>query len=88
MNHYTHVLGQAALLDAGLQYDDIQSVVASYCYGEPTSGQRAVYELGLSGVPVYNVNNNCSSGSTALMMARRLIQSGVEECVLALGWTL
>lgn len=78
--------GAAALRDAGVTYDKIKSVVASYCYGEPTCGQRAVYQLGLSGVPVYNVNNNCSSGSTALMMARRLVQSGVEDCVLALGF--
>ncbi|KAL3870088.1 hypothetical protein ACJMK2_042701 [Sinanodonta woodiana] len=78
--------GQAALRDAGLSYEKIQAVVASYCYGEPTSGQRAVYELGLTGVPVYNVNNNCSSGSSALMLTRRLIQSGMEECVMALGF--
>lgn len=77
--------GTAALRDAGIPYSKVKAVVASYCYGEPTSGQRAVYELGLSGVPVFNVNNNCSSGSTALMMARRLVQSGVEDCVLALG---
>ena len=77
--------GKAALADSGVTYNKIQSVVASYCYGDPTCGQRAVYELGLTGVPVYNVNNNCSSGSTALMMARRLIQSGVEDCVMALG---
>ncbi|XP_005110322.1 non-specific lipid-transfer protein [Aplysia californica] len=78
--------GQAALADAGISYKDVQAVVASYCYGEPTSGQRAVYELGLTGVPVFNVNNNCSSGSTALMMARRLVMSGIEDCVLALGF--
>ena len=83
---FSYVLpGKAALADSGVTYNKIQSVVASYCYGDPTCGQRAVYELGLTGVPVYNVNNNCSSGSTALMMARRLIQSGVEDCVMALG---
>lgn len=78
--------GLAALTDAEIDYHQIQAVVASYCYGEPTSGQRAVYELGLTGVPVFNVNNNCSSGSSALMLARRLVQSGVEDCVLALGF--
>ena len=77
--------GQSSLKDAGLSYDKVKAVVASYCYGEPTSGQRAVYELGLSGVPVFNVNNNCSSGSSALMLARRMIQSGMEDCVMALG---
>ncbi|GFO03740.1 non-specific lipid-transfer protein [Plakobranchus ocellatus] len=78
--------GQEALADAGLRYSDIDAVVASYCYGEPTCGQRAVYELGLTGVPVFNVNNNCSSGSSALMLAHRLVMSGAEECVLAIGF--
>jgi len=78
--------GQLALKDAGINYKEVQAVVASYCYGEPTSGQRAVYELGLTGVPVFNVNNNCSSGSTGLMMARRLVMSGVEDCVMAIGF--
>ncbi|KAK6183067.1 hypothetical protein SNE40_010615 [Patella caerulea] len=78
--------GQAALGDAGLQYSSIQAAVVSYCYGEPTSGQRAIYELGLTGIPVFNVNNNCSSGSSALMLAKRLIESGTEDCVMALGF--
>lgn len=82
---YNLFVGQDALTDAGIAYEAVQAVVASYCYGEPTSGQRAVYELGLTGVPVFNVNNNCSSGSSALMLARRLVQSGIEDCVLALG---
>lgn len=77
--------GKAALEDAKIPYSKVQAVVASYCYGEPTCGQRAAYELGLSGVPVFNVNNNCSSGSSALMLARRLVQSGIEDCVMALG---
>lgn len=78
--------GTAALKDAGILYQDVEAVVASYCYGEPTSGQRAVYELGLTGVPVFNTNNNCSSASSALMLARLLVLSGQYECVLALGF--
>ncbi|XP_068729903.1 sterol carrier protein 2-like isoform X1 [Montipora capricornis] len=78
--------GSAALDDAGIQYQDVDAVVASYCYGEPTSGQRAVYELGLTGVPVFNTNNNCSSASSALMLARLLVLSGQYNCVLALGF--
>lgn len=86
LTHFLFIIpGLAALSDAELDYHQVQAVVASYCYGEPTSGQRAVYELGLTGVPVFNVNNNCSSGSSALMLARRLVQSGIEDCVLALG---
>ncbi|EDO33253.1 predicted protein [Nematostella vectensis] len=78
--------GAAALKDAGILYSAVQAVAASYCYGEPASGQTAVYELGLSGIPVFNTNNNCSSASTALMLARLMILSGQYECVLALGF--
>ncbi|PIO24879.1 hypothetical protein AB205_0115150, partial [Aquarana catesbeiana] len=55
--------------------------------GDSTCGQRAIYHsLGLTGIPIINVNNNCSTGSTALFMARQLIQGGLADCVLALGF--
>ena len=75
-----------ALADAGLEYGAIGQVYAGYVYGDSTSGQTAVYRLGLTGVPVINVNNNCSTGSTALFLARQAVQSGVVECALALGF--
>ena len=78
--------GRAALADAGLSYADMQQVYAGYVYGDSTSGQRAAYELGLTGVPVINVNNNCSTGSTALFLARQAVESGALDCVLALGF--
>ncbi|CAH1772234.1 unnamed protein product [Owenia fusiformis] len=77
--------GLAALKDAGIPYEKVEAVVCSYNYGDPTSGQRALYEIGLSGVPVFNVNNNCSAGSSGLMMARQLIKAG-HDCVMALGF--
>jgi acetyl-CoA acetyltransferase len=78
--------GTAALEDAGIPYDLVGQACVGYVYGESTAGQRAVYELGLTGIPVYNVNNNCSTGSTALMMARQFIEGGIDGCVLALGF--
>ncbi len=78
--------GTAALADASLAYRDIQQAVTGYCFQASTAGQRAVYELGLTGVPVYNVNNNCATGSTALMMARQFVEGGGSDCVLALGF--
>lgn len=78
--------GTNALQDAGIAYDLIDQVCAGYCYGDSTSGQRAVYELGLTGVPVYNVNNNCATGSTALFMAKQFIEGGLAECALAIGF--
>jgi sterol carrier protein 2 len=78
--------GRQALADAGVAYDQIQQAYVGYVYGESTSGQRAVYQLGITGIPVYNVNNNCSTGSTALFLAYQAIGSGASDCVLALGF--
>ena len=55
-------------------------------YAPVRHGRTVVYGLGLTGIPVYNVNNNCSTGSTALFMAKQLIEGGISECVLALGF--
>jgi acetyl-CoA acetyltransferase len=78
--------GEQALKDAGVSYDKIEQAYVGYVYGDSTCGQRAVYQLGLTGIPVYNVNNNCSTGSTALYLAYQAIGSGMNECVLALGF--
>ncbi|MEV6728485.1 MULTISPECIES: lipid-transfer protein [unclassified Streptomyces] len=78
--------GTAALADAGISYEEVEQVPVGYCFQASTAGQRAAYELGLSGVPVYNVNNNCATGSTALMMARQFVEGGISDCVLALGF--
>ena len=78
--------GEQALKDAGIPYDEIQQAYAGYVYGESTCGQRAVYQLGLTGIPVFNVNTNCSTGSTALMLAYQAVGSGAVECAFALGF--
>lgn len=75
-----------ALKDAGVDYKEIQQAYAGYVYGDSTCGQRAVYEVGLTGIPVFNVNNNCSTGSTALFLARQAIEGGLAECVLVVGF--
>ena len=78
--------GTKALQDAGIPYDEIDQACVGYVYGESTCGQRAVYGLGLTGIPIYNVNNNCATGSTALFMAKQFIEGGIADCVLALGF--
>ncbi|QFU87231.1 lipid-transfer protein [Amycolatopsis sp. YIM 10] len=78
--------GTRALEDAGIDYQRIEQAYVGYVYGESTSGQRAVYELGLTGIPIVNVNNNCSTGSTALYLAAQAVRSGQADCVLALGF--
>lgn len=75
-----------ALEDAGVEYSDVEQAFAGYVYGDSTSGQRALYEVGLTGIPIVNVNNNCSTGSTALFLARQAVASGAADCALALGF--
>lgn len=78
--------GTKALEDAGVDYRQVEQAYVGYVYGESTSGQRAVYELGLTGIPIINVNNNCSTGSTALFLATQAVRSGQVDCALALGF--
>lgn len=79
--------GQKALADAQIPYSEVEQACVGYVYGDSTCGQRAIYHsLGLTGIPIINVNNNCSTGSTALFMAQQLIQGGLANCVLALGF--
>ncbi|MER6914289.1 beta-ketoacyl synthase N-terminal-like domain-containing protein [Streptomyces sp. NPDC000594] len=78
--------GTQALTDAGIAYEEVDQAVAGYCFQPSTAGQRALYELGLTGIPVCNVNNNCATGATALMLARQLVEGGAADCVLALGF--
>lgn len=77
---------QAALDDAGIGYYAVEQAYAGYVYGDACCGQRALYRVGLSGAPIVNVNNNCSTGSTALFLARQAVVSGVADCVLAVGF--
>ena len=78
--------GAKALADAGIGYEAVKQGYVGYVYGESTSGQRALYELGMTGIPIVNVNNNCSTGSTALYLAAQSIRGGLADCVLALGF--
>jgi acetyl-CoA acetyltransferase len=75
-----------ALADAGIDYGLIQQAYAGYVYGDSTAGQSALYRVGITGIPIVNVNNNCSTGSTALYLARQMVEMGAADCVLAVGF--
>jgi len=78
--------GRDALKDAGIDYKEIQQVYTGWVYGDSCAGERVVYELGITGVPIFNLNNNCSTGSNALFLARQAVGAGVIECALAVGF--
>ena len=77
---------RAALDDARVAYSDVQQAYAGYVYGDSTCGQRVLYDVAMTGIPVVNVNNNCSTGSTALFLARQAVESGAVDCALAVGF--
>ncbi|RUS25866.1 thiolase-like protein [Jimgerdemannia flammicorona] len=75
-----------ALLDAGITYDKVQQAYVGYVYGDSICGQRALYQLGMTQIPIINVNNNCATGSTALYQARQIVEAGIVDCAMALGF--
>ncbi|MBL4800490.1 MAG: lipid-transfer protein [Emcibacter sp.] len=75
-----------ALTDAGISYDQVQQAYAGFMYADSTAGQSALYRIGSTGIPVINVNNNCSTGSSALYLARQMVELGAADCVLAFGF--
>ncbi|EOD44295.1 putative non-specific lipid-transfer protein [Neofusicoccum parvum UCRNP2] len=78
--------GIKALLDAGINYDDVDVGVACYCYGDSTCGQRVFYQFGMTQIPIYNVNNNCSTGSTGLHMGRTMVSHGAADVAMVVGF--
>ncbi|BDH58557.1 lipid-transfer protein [Tsukamurella sp. PLM1] len=76
----------AALADAGIDFGTVQQAYVGYVYGDSTAGQAALYRVGTNGIPIVNVNNNCSTGSSALFLARQAIEHGIADVVLALGF--
>ena len=75
-----------AMNDAGIGFHLVEQAVAGYVYGDSCSGQAALYRLGLTGIPIFNVNNTCATGSTALYLARQIVEGGAADCVMALGF--
>jgi acetyl-CoA acetyltransferase len=75
-----------ALRDANIPFSEIKQAYVGYVYGDSTCGQRAVYTMGMTGIPIINVNNNCSTGSSALYLAANQIKGGLTDCVMALGF--
>jgi len=77
-----------ALADAGIDYREVGQAYAGFVFGDSCSGQAGLYRVGLTGVPIINVNNNCSTGSSALFLARQAIEAGAVDVALAVGFEM
>ena len=75
-----------ALLDSGIKYNKVEEAIVGYVFNSSCAGQRVLYEIGMSGIPVTNVSNNCATGSTAFNQCFKLVKSGIVNCALALGF--
>lgn len=75
-----------ALTDAGIDYKLVEQAYAGYVYGDSCSGQAALYKVGITGIPIYNVNNNCASGSSAFALAVQAVEGGMVDCAIAVGF--
>ncbi|KIW92742.1 uncharacterized protein Z519_06590 [Cladophialophora bantiana CBS 173.52] len=78
--------GIKAMLDAHINYDEVDQGIGCYVYGDSTAAQRVFYQFGMTSIPIYNVNSNCSTGSSGLNMARQTVAYGAADCVLVLGF--
>jgi acetyl-CoA acetyltransferase len=74
-----------ALSDSGLHIRDIEAFYCGNAIGASLPGQRALRELHTGGGAVYNIDNACSSGATAINAALSALRSGQYETVLVFG---
>ncbi len=81
---------RAALADAQIPISAVEgafvaNALAAILFGDTTVGQTILAQAGIRGVPVVNVENACTSGSTALWLACNAIAAGQMDCALVLG---
>src|SRR3546814_16218694 len=65
-----------ALTDAGVGYDQIQQAYGGYVYADSTAGPSALYRVGCPGIPIVNVNHNCSTAPLAPLLQQQALESG------------
>lgn len=77
---------EKSLKDAGIEYSEVEQANVGYVYGDSACGQKGLYQVGMTGIPITNVTNNCATGSTALFLSKQLVESGAYDCSLAVGF--
>jgi benzoylsuccinyl-CoA thiolase BbsB subunit len=76
---------KAAIEDAGVAKKDIEAAYCGSALGGMMSGQRVLKQLGITGLPITNIENACSSSSSAFRQAYIAVAAGVYDVVLVLG---
>ena len=79
------VAGLAALRDAGVGYKDIQVGFCGHVGQGVGTGLRTFGQLGLTGIPITNVELACASSSRAAMLAAESIAAGLYDLAMVIG---
>jgi acetyl-CoA acetyltransferase len=76
----------AALADAGLDYSAVEIAYCGHVLQGSTAGQKVLYGVGMTGIPIFNVENACASGTSALRAAAMAVGFGMAKVALAVGF--
>jgi len=76
---------KSALADAGVEPGAIQAAYCGSALGGMMVGQSILARIGMTGIPITNVENACSSSSTALQQAVMAVRAGKYDTVLVIG---
>jgi benzoylsuccinyl-CoA thiolase BbsB subunit len=74
-----------AIVESGVPHKSIDAVYCGTALGGMLAGQRVMKTLGLTGMPIINVENACSSSSSALAEAWTAVASGRHDIVMVVG---
>ena len=77
---------KAALADAGLDYAAVEIAYCGHVQQGVTAGQKVLYGVGMTGIPIFNVENACASGTSALRAAAMAVGFGIAKVALAVGF--
>lgn len=86
LHHRIFDAGRSVLADAGLDYSDVDSVFLGAVLAPPMFGINAVKDLGLTGVPIINVQNASATGAACFYLAAQAVRSGRAQVAMALGF--
>jgi len=74
-----------ALAEAGVGRGGFQAAFCGTAYGGVASGHRVLGRLGMTGMPIVDVEAGCASGGAALMLAAGAIRADQYDTVLVFG---
>mgnify|MGYP001150828285 CR=1 FL=1 len=75
-----------ALKDAGMEWKEIQAAFCGSVYCGTASGHQTIEKIGMTGIPIVNVENACSSSSSALRLAYQAVAAELYDVVIAVGF--